>query len=103
MATIALLLASCYCLAFATRYDLGGTDWQFRSSNGTVRGSAAVPGDIYQDLQKAGVIGEPLFGEGDVDLRWVPRTDWVYERQFDVPTELSGKVSLIYIEIMHWK
>lgn len=63
--------------------------WYFQSANGSIRGSAQVPGDIYQDLFFAKYISEPLFGENDHLLRWVPRTDWIYYTTFTLPTNLS--------------
>uniref|UniRef100_A0A0R3RQR5 Beta-mannosidase n=1 Tax=Elaeophora elaphi TaxID=1147741 RepID=A0A0R3RQR5_9BILA len=70
-------------------FHLGGFQWYFQSANGSIHGSARVPGDIYQDLFLANVISEPLFGENDRLLRWVPRTDWIYYTTFTIPGNWS--------------
>ncbi|CAJ0941017.1 unnamed protein product, partial [Mesorhabditis belari] len=61
--------------------DLGG-DWDFISANGSFKGKAQVPGDIYMDLARAEQIGDPLFGQNDIDTRWVAYTNWNYTKTF---------------------
>lgn len=66
--------------------------WRFYSSSNSSIGShlAVVPGDIFADLQRAGVITrDPLTGSGDIELRWVSREDWVYEATFNVTGQLD--------------
>lgn len=74
-------------------FHLDELQWYFQSANGSIRGRARVPGDIYQDLFFAKYISEPLFGENDRLLRWVPRTDWTYYTTFTIPRNWS-KVSI---------
>ncbi|VDP11408.1 unnamed protein product [Onchocerca flexuosa] len=66
-------------------FQLDKFQWHFQSTNGSIRGLARVPGDIYQDLFFANYISEPLFGENDRLLRWIPRTDWTYYTTFTIP------------------
>ena len=69
--------------AAALIYELDGENWRFSSANGTIRGAATVPGDIFTHLHRAGVIGDPRLGDADVRLRWVSRGRWIYERRLD--------------------
>ncbi|KAL4003102.1 Glycosyl hydrolases 2 TIM barrel domain family protein [Acanthocheilonema viteae] len=71
-------------------FHLDEFQWYFQSANGSIQGSARVPGDIYQDLFVANYISEPLFGENDHLLRWVPRIDWIYYTTFTIPKNWSN-------------
>lgn len=45
--------------------------------------SAVVPGGIYTDLERAGVLDGPLFYRfNDVNYRWVALQDWTYQLRF---------------------
>ena len=73
--------------AGAETIDLSQERWTFRSRDGSLRGTAIVPGDIYQDLFNSGIIPEPLFGNNDQELRWIAATDWIYECSFTIPRD----------------
>ncbi|KAK6101607.1 Glycosyl hydrolases 2 TIM barrel domain family protein [Brugia pahangi] len=70
-------------------FHLDKFQWYFQSANGSIRGLARVPGDIYQDLLFADYISDPLFGENDSLLRWIPRTNWIYYTTFTIPKSWS--------------
>lgn len=53
---------------------------------------ARVPGDVYTDLWKAGVIEDPYFGRNSAKAQWVMYDEWWYAYQFSVRDDLSGKV-----------
>eukprot|EP00937_MAST-01D_sp_MAST-1D-sp2_P002782 g2782.t1 len=56
--------------------------------------SAAVPGDILADLQRAGLIGDPLFGLNFLDSSiWTANT-WTYRTTFDAPATAAGGVKV---------
>jgi len=62
--------------------------------------SASVPGDVYLDLLKAGLIEDPFFGKNYLDLRRFEFYQWWYEKEFTVPKELLGrKFRLIFYGI----
>jgi len=44
----------------------------------------APPPDVYTDLWRAGVIGDPLEAYGDWKTAWAGRTSWRYRRTFSV-------------------
>ena len=41
-----------------------------------------VPGNMYTDLMRADVIGDPYFRFNDVEYRWVHYDDWTYSTVF---------------------
>ncbi|KAK0419319.1 hypothetical protein QR680_014081 [Steinernema hermaphroditum] len=86
-------------LSASIRLDLGGSDqWMFRSGNGNSTGMATVPGDIYADLLNVGVLTEdPLKGQNDVALRWIGRTNWIYERKFTVDKPMYSKDTVLLV------
>ncbi len=74
-----------------TTIDLNGT-WALRAaSKEAVPGSlsfdqvpVSIPGDNLSALVSAGLISDPYFGRNELDLQWIGRTDWVFERQFNL-------------------
>lgn len=82
--------------------DLSGMKWKFKMAlpgEGVKKGlyklppedietlvwnSAKVPGDVYTDLWKAGVIDDPYFGRNNVRAQWVQQYEWWYSLQFDM-------------------
>ncbi|MFH4983961.1 hypothetical protein AB6A40_010670 [Gnathostoma spinigerum] len=80
---ILLFLGLCLCdLPSPKKLDLSTASWTFSSANGTYRGIAVVPGDIYGDLHRNNLIDEPLFGDNDRKLRWISESDWIYRCDF---------------------
>ncbi len=53
---------------------------------------ARVPGDVYTDLWKAGVIDDPYFGRNSVKAQWVALDEWWYSIQFDVYENVEDRV-----------
>ncbi len=58
---------------------------------------AQVPGEVHQDLVKAGIIS-PLYEKtGVLESRWVEECFWFYRREFDAPeAALSGYAQLVF-------
>lgn len=65
--------------------ELDKEHWTFQSKNGSVRGIARVPGNIYTDLFNNKIIDDPLYGSNDQSLKWVAVTDWIYQCNFIIP------------------
>ncbi|WP_298534374.1 glycoside hydrolase family 2 protein [uncultured Algibacter sp.] len=59
---------------------------------------AKVPGDVYTDLWKAGVIDDPYFGRNSVKAQWVQQYEWWYSKQFHVSESVDNKVVKIVFE-----
>ncbi|MBB6429128.1 beta-mannosidase [Algisphaera agarilytica] len=63
--------------------DLGGT-WSLRSKDGQYDLPGQVPGCVHADLLAAGLVPDPYYRMNEHQVQWVGKTDWVYERVFDV-------------------
>ncbi|WP_282121771.1 glycoside hydrolase family 2 protein [Algibacter mikhailovii] len=59
---------------------------------------AKVPGDVYTDLWKAGVIEDPYFGRNSVKAQWVQQYEWWYSHQFHISEAVNDKVVKILFE-----
>lgn len=53
-----------------------------------------VPGCIHDDLIRAGLIGDPNFGDHEDRCRWIGLTDWEFRRQFHVPASVAAQERL---------
>lgn len=90
--------------------DLSGNHWKMeraRPGDGVVQGlhdvpseyqgiyfswnQAAVPGDVFTDLQRAGEIDDPFFGRQFAKAKWVNDYEWWYMSKFNVPESMRGK------------
>jgi beta-mannosidase len=66
------------------------TGWRFRAIQSpdhpetTTWHPATVPGVVHTDLQHAGLIPDPFFGDNEKRLQWIGLTDWEYTCDFDV-------------------
>ena len=60
--------------------------------------NAQVPGDVYTDLWKAGVIDDPYFGRNSVKAQWVQQYEWWYAYQFQVKEGVENQVVDIKFE-----
>ncbi|MGQ1784768.1 beta-mannosidase [Saccharicrinis sp. GN24d3] len=59
---------------------------------------AYVPGDVYTDLWKCGVIDDPYFGRNSVRAQWVQQYEWWYAYQFNVTEDITNQVVRIVFE-----
>ncbi|NIJ45862.1 beta-mannosidase [Wenyingzhuangia heitensis] len=50
---------------------------------------AKIPGDVYTDLWKAGVIEDPYYGRNSVKAQWVMQYEWWYSYQFNVTEDIG--------------
>ena len=54
-----------------------------------------VPGDVHTALLKAGRIPDPHFGRNEDKVQWVGESEWVVQREFDVPAAMLAKQEII--------
>lgn len=72
----------------APTVDLSGDKWRLSAWEGPGAQNCSssiactVPGDLYTDLWKAEVIGDPMEPYGDHKTAWAGRTSWSYKRHF---------------------
>ena len=66
--------------------------------NCSARIPANVPGDITDDLYRAGIIQDPYYGMNHNDLTWITRQDFTYTCLFDVDeTDFSQEEVLLHL------
>jgi beta-mannosidase len=70
-----------------TSIDLAGA-WRLVRLSTKESISAAVPGDTHSALLAAGKIPDPYKGMNELDLQWIGREDWAYERTFEVEARI---------------
>lgn len=73
--------------------DLAGT-WRLRSPARQLDVPAALPGDNCSALLKAGKIPDPYWAQNELDVQWLGREDWIYEREFHLPAALLREKSV---------
>ena len=52
---------------------------------------AVVPGSIYADLMRAGLIEDPYYGRNSLHCEWVANRWWIYTTRFSLEESLRGK------------
>ena len=101
-----VLVFSAKVRAFTSSLVLDGNDWQMCSgSTGSCFPNATVPGGVWDNLQRAGVVGDPRYRNNDVvfsnltTAMWTPdgksfasdiRT-WTFAKNFDTPSAQSAR------------
>lgn len=72
------------------------TQWTLKDSDGAFSVPATVPGDITNDLHKAGIIADPFFGFNHLTLKERLDKDYVYTTEFTAD-ELPEKDEDVFI------
>jgi beta-mannosidase len=72
--------------------------WYFKQKNKSEWYIAEVPGTVHTDLKKAGLIGEPFYGNNEQNLQWIERENWEYRCRFSVDSQMLQQdfVELIF-------
>ena len=72
---------------------LDGADWTLSSSNGSTVVPATVPGDLLSDLQRAGIIGDPLFGDNlaSTTTAALALDTWTWSTTFDLDPDFLAQ------------
>ncbi|XP_046449905.1 beta-mannosidase-like [Daphnia pulex] len=110
-----LILPLCYChlmpgdtfrpsvvSAENVRLDLttaNGYQWRTSLPNGSLVVEGQVPGGIYTDLERAGVLrsGPLLYRFNDGNYRWIAFNDWNYALDFDVDSNLVNQPGVFLV------
>eukprot|EP00095_Tigriopus_kingsejongensis_P000196 maker-scaffold41_size498431-snap-gene-1.17 protein:Tk00196 transcript:maker-scaffold41_size498431-snap-gene-1.17-mRNA-1 annotation:"Beta-mannosidase" len=72
------------------KHDLAGSDWKVQNANGSISCQASVPGGIYSDLERAGILNESVyFRFNDVNYAWIGRENWTYSKVFAIPKSMK--------------
>jgi len=75
-----LLLAACPAKDKA-KFDIH-CGWEFSRAQENIWYSAEVPGAVQLDLQRHGLLKNPLINDNELQALWVEDTDWIYRRRF---------------------
>ena len=59
---------------------------------------AKVPGSVYDDLLRAGLIKDPDIELNSLDCEWVANRWWVYECRFPTPAESGNQRSILVFD-----
>ncbi|MEN6313037.1 MAG: sugar-binding domain-containing protein [Clostridiaceae bacterium] len=59
---------------------------------------AEVPGDIHNDLFKAGKIKDPYYSDNSADCGWITEKDWYYYKTFRLPESFFKSKTFIAFE-----
>ena len=70
--------------------DLAGA-WRLHRISIKESFPAVVPGDTHSALLAAGRIPDPYWGANELEVQWVGREDWAYERTFDVAAVITSE------------
>ena len=59
---------------------------------------AKVPGTVHLDLLANNVIPDPFKGLNEKKVQWIPKNEWWYRKEFDLPPDFLGKhaVELVF-------
>ncbi|MEU7474758.1 glycoside hydrolase family 2 protein [Lentzea sp. NPDC042327] len=61
-----------------------------------VRVPAAVPGSTHLDLLAAGLIEDPFLDRAEESLRWMHRTEWRYDTEFEASAVAGERADLVF-------
>ncbi|MDR3727640.1 MAG: glycoside hydrolase family 2 protein [Terracidiphilus sp.] len=77
--------------------------WQFRAVADTQHSgvtdwhAATVPGEVHTDLQTAGLIPDPFYGDNEKRLQWVGEQNWEYRTTLHPPPAI---LAMKHIELV---
>ncbi|MCX7726314.1 MAG: hypothetical protein N2053_05650, partial [Chitinispirillaceae bacterium] len=66
--------------------DLNGK-WNFRKVGTKKWYEATVPGCVHIDLYRNNLISDPFKGSNELELNWIEKTDFEYQRTFEIDEE----------------
>lgn len=76
------------------RISLSGS-WRMSGKDGKIAVAAEVPTDVFSALLSAGVITDPNLRQNELDLQWVGREEWIFERTFEIDQEFLRNRSVL--------
>ncbi|KZV60846.1 glycoside hydrolase family 2 protein [Peniophora sp. CONT] len=59
-------------------FSLSDLQWSLSNANGSIVVPGSLPSQVHLDLQRAGIITEPLLGINDFTQRWIVTDNWTY-------------------------
>ncbi|PKQ65027.1 beta-mannosidase [Labilibaculum filiforme] len=71
------------------------SNWTYRQVNGSVSGTATVPGTIHTDLLVNKQIEDPFYRINEKSQQWIDKEDWEYTTVFQLSEKEIEKQNLI--------
>ena len=72
------------------RQNLAGT-WTLLRTESPQSWETSLPGDNLSALLDSGAVEDPYFGTNELDLQWIGRANWRYERSISLSSDLLNK------------
>lgn len=70
-------------------------NWSVKNEQKQIVG--VVPGDLTNDFYKAGIITNPYYDEDYKNAEWIVKSDWTYEKKFNVNLcDLSDNAFIVF-------
>lgn len=70
-------------------------NWSVKNEQKQIVG--VVPGDVTNDFYKAGIITNPYYDEDYKNAEWIVKSDWTYEKKFNVNLcDLSDNAFIVF-------
>ncbi|MFD2822243.1 glycoside hydrolase family 2 protein [Lacinutrix iliipiscaria] len=88
-----LLVFLSFCVACQPKHDVPeiitlNDDWQFKNVKSESWMHAEVPGNVYSDLLKNGIIDDPFIKDNETTIQEFSEMDWEYKTNFKVDDRL---------------
>ncbi len=68
--------------------------WTIKSEDDSISFKTDIPNEIHSDLYEKGIIEDPFFGDNEHKRQWVAEKNWVYEKSFDLDSEILARESI---------
>lgn len=81
-----LIFASCNKPALIPdgKFENLDAEWTLISEDSSLIVPATVPGNIFSDLQNAGIIKDPFYADHEKKYQWVNNQEWIYQSEFEI-------------------
>ena len=57
-----------------------------------------IPGDIHSTLLENNIIPDPYYAKNELDIQWVGKTEWIFERQIEIDSNFKTGKQYIVLE-----
>ncbi|MFA8449762.1 MAG: glycoside hydrolase family 2 protein [Bacteroidales bacterium] len=74
--------------------DLSAGNWCFSELSKKEFFPAEVPGNVFLDLVKNKIIGDPFYGSNEDSVQWVTQKKWVYKTEFELDKVFLNKSNI---------
>ncbi|XP_064470173.1 beta-mannosidase-like [Ornithodoros turicata] len=94
LALACIVIAASWCRTLCLVLSLNG-DWRVYNRNKSILFSGVVPGNVYTDLMRAKLIGDPYYRDNDEQYNWVGRENWTYTREFQLTDDIVSRHKIV--------